>query len=226
LRRKDVAQKQDDGSEKTEQADPAALAAAIENTAVLEARLSEQDVLLETITGERDALTEQLAGMTGERDALSEQLAGMTGERDAAIAERDALQAKLAKLDAAPRTRSGKAKARKCGPIEAAGFAPHELLAEIGAAELVEIVFSDGAVEVGIPPVLPSGKAWAVTPVGLQLRVPELPVEAPMAGPVKLAGYGLFLDGEQVAWGPRADVLDVMPGRKMDMRHDVVFPAG
>lgn len=192
-----MAQKQDDGSEKTEQADPAAQAAAIENTAVLEARLSEQDVLLETVTGERDA----------------------------AIAERDALQAKLAKLDAAPRVRSGKAKARKCGPIDAGMPAPHDLLAEINAADLVEVVFSDGAVEVGIPPVLPSGKAWAVTPVGLQLRVPELPVEAPMTGPVKLAGYGLFLDGKQVAWGPRADVLDLMPGRRMDMRHDVVFPA-
>lgn len=162
----------------------------------------------------------------GEILELRDQLLQADAKLPEIIKERDALQAKFDKLDAAPRARSGKAKARKCGPLEATGFAPHELLAEIGAADAVEVVFSDGKVEVGIPPILPSGRAWAVTPVGLQLRVPELAVEGPMTGPVKLAGYGLFLNGEQVAWGPRADVLDIVPGRKMDMRHDVVFPAG
>lgn len=172
------------------------------------------------------ALENGLSEAQEQIDQLTGQVKQLTIERDSAIAARDALQAKFDKLDAAPRARSGKAKARKCGPVEASGFAPHELLAEIGAAELVEVVFSDGKTEVGIPPVLPSGRAWAVTPVGLQLRVPELAVEGPMTGPVALAGYGLFLNGEQVAWGPRADVLDIVPGRKMDMRHDVVFPAG
>ncbi|HQS69734.1 MAG: hypothetical protein B7Y36_08270 [Novosphingobium sp. 28-62-57] len=172
-------------------------------------------------------LESALADAQEEIDQLGLQVTSLTKERDNAVAERDVALAKLAKIDAAPRTRTGKAKARKCGPLADAGLpAPHELLAEIQAADLVEIVFSNGKTEVGIPPILPSGKVWAVTPVGLQLRVPELPVEGPMAGPVKLAGYGLFLNGEQVAWGPRADVLDVMPGRKMDMRHDVVFPAG
>lgn len=143
-------------------------------------------------------------------------------DRDAALAERDAALAKLAKMDAAPKARSGVAKARKVGPVKDQ-LSPSELLELIGAANVVELAFSDGKKELSIPARQISGRAWIVNAVGLKLQLPEFIVEGPDGGAQSLAGYGLFLDGEQVAWAPRPDVMEVVPRRKSDLRHDVVF---
>lgn len=143
------------------------------------------------------------------------QLKTMTAERDAAVAQ-------LAKLDAAPKARSGAIRARKVGPVKDK-IEPRELLELIGAANVVELAFSDGKKELTIPARQISGKAWIVTAVGLKLQLPELIVEGPDGGAQSLAGYGLFLDGEQVAWAARPDVIEMVPRRKTDLRHDVVF---
>lgn len=138
------------------------------------------------------------------------------------MAERDEALAKLAKLDAAPKARSGVAKARKVGPVKDK-IEPRELLELIGVAGVVELAFSDGKKELTIPARQISGKAWIMTAVGLKLQLPEFIVEGPDGGAQSLAGYGLFLDGEQVAWAARPDVMEMVPRRKSDLRHDVVF---
>lgn len=148
----------------------------------------------------------------------------VSSELDDAKAERDTALAKLAKLDAEPKARSVAAKVRKVGPVKDQPSG-QDLAELIGMADTVELAFSDGKKELAIEPRMISGKAWVMTAVGLQLRLPEFPVTGPATGPVSLAGYGLFLDGQQVAWASRGDALEVPPGRRMDLRSDVVFPA-
>lgn len=141
---------------------------------------------------------------------------------DLMIDEHQAALAKLAKMDAAPKAKSGVAKARKVGPVKDQ-LSPSGLLELIGAANVVELAFSDGKKELSIPARQISGRAWIVNAVGLKLQLPEFIVEGPDGGAQSLAGYGLFLDGEQVAWAARPDVMEVVPRRKSDLRHDVVF---
>lgn len=142
-------------------------------------------------------------------------------------AERDALQAKLAKIEAEPKAKRAPkvAKARKVGPVDGQPSLD-ELLELIGMAETVDIAFSDGEKEIAIEPRRIEGKAWAMTAVGLVLRLPEFIVHGPLTGPATLAGYGLLLDGELVAFARRSEPLEVAPGRRMDLRNDVVFSAG
>lgn len=168
----------------------------------------------------RIAELEQLLGeANGKLDEAGSEIATLT-------AERDKLAAKLAKIDAEPKARKTKAggKPRKCGPLDDQPR-PEELLELIAMAETVELVFSDGKTELPFERRMIDGPAWIMTAVGLQLRLPEFIVVGPATGPVELAGYGLFLDGKQVAWAARTDVLDVQPGRRMDLRNDVVFRA-
>lgn len=153
-------------------------------------------------------------------------LANSTSLLEAMSKERDDLAAKLAKLDAEPKAAKGAraAKARKCGPVDNPP-ALSDLQELIGMADVVELVFSDGKRELAIDPRVISGKAWIMTAVGLALRLPEFPVVGPATGPVSIAGYGLFLDGAQVAWASRGEPMEVPPGRRMDLRNDVVFAA-
>lgn len=55
--------------------------------------------------------------------------------------------------------------------------------------------------------------------------MPSLLVEGPGPGdrPYEIAGYGLMLDGDQVAWRDRPDVLRVGPGQRIDLTGDVIF---
>lgn len=154
--------------------------------------------------------------------ALHGHLSATAAVIDWMVDEHKVALAKLAKLDAAPKAKSGVAKARKVGPVNEV-LSPNDLLELIGAAEVVELAFSDGKKELTIPPRQISGQAWIVNAVGLKLQLPEFIVEGPDGGAQSLAGYGLFLDGEQVAWAARPDVMEVVPRRKSDLRHDVVF---
>lgn len=143
-------------------------------------------------------------------------------------AERDALQAAADKAAAAPKVSraSAGAEARKVGALE--NPAKDDLLAAIAAAETVEVVFSDGKLELlQIPALTVSGAAWASVIGGVALRVPELTVYGPAVGqnPWPLAGYGLFLDGKQAAWAPRPDTLIIGGGMQVNLRDDVIFPA-
>lgn len=170
----------------------------------------------------------KLAEVIDERDAAL--VCFETAENEIAVltAERDALQAAADKAAAAPKVSraSAGAKARKVGPLE--NPAKDEMLAAIAGAETVEVVFSDGKLELlQIPALLVSGTAWASVIGGVALRVPELTLHGPAMGqnPWPLAGYGLFLDGKQAAWAPRPDTLVIGGGMQVNLRDDVIFPA-
>lgn len=194
-----------------------------------------KDTLFRTLVHALAAPLDQVARNFTELDARVRDLRRMFEEgqltlaaKDSAMSEvindRDVALAKLAKLDAEPKARSVAAKVRKVGPVKEQPSV-QDLAELIGMADTVELVFSDGKKELAIEPRVISGKAWAMTAVGLALRLPEFPVTGPATGPVSLAGYGLFLDGTQVAWAGRGEVLEVPPGRRMDLRNDVVFAA-
>lgn len=183
---------------------------------------SGQDQADASLVTDDAASADAIVVLEGELGKASADLAFALTELAKVTDERDAALAKLAKMDAAPKARSGVAKARKVGPVKDQ-LSPSELLELIGAANVVELAFSDGKKELSIPARQISGRAWIVNAVGLKLQLPEFIVEGPDGGAQSLAGYGLFLDGEQVAWAPRPDVMEVVPRRKSDLRHDVVF---
>lgn len=182
--------------------------------------------LVHSLAPQLEAAAHNFTEIEGALDQYTSKVGEQETEIAALTAERDTLAAKVAKADAEPKVRKSKAgsKPRKCGPMDDQPR-PEELLELIGMAQTVEVVFSDGEKELPFERRMIDGPAWAMTAVGLQLRLPEFVAVGPATGPVNLAGYGLFLDGSQVAYAPRMDVLDVQPGRRMDLRNDVVFRA-
>lgn len=163
---------------------------------------------------------QHLDRVQGELVEAQDKLAGVTAERDA-LAKAASAAAKAPRSTEVPTV-----KARKCRALDDA-FGAEDLLALIGDAETVELVFSDGTSEI---PTLPArvieGDAWVVTFAGLALRLPELLIEGPGPGVLLLAGYGLFLDGKQIAWAARPEVLSIPPGARMNLQGDVLFGAG
>ena len=164
---------------------------------------------------ERDAALGRVDALEAENERLKAQLA--TSKAAATVLRREAKALKAARP----------AKARLVAPLaEDQLLSPDDLLALIGGADIVELVFSNGKREIaGIDPMLISGDAWGIGIAGLQLRVPELMVHGPAGGkaPYLLAGYGLLLDGELAAYGARGDVLAIAPGARMNLAQDVVF---
>lgn len=156
---------------------------------------------------------------------MSVQLASVSDELAQAITQRDALQAAADAALLEPRAVASTAtKVRKVKALDNPASA--ELLALIGEAQSVELVFSDGTAELaGISGQIIEGDAWRVSIVGLALSVPNLIVTGPGPQIVELAGYALFLDGKQVAWARRPDVLRIAPGARMNLSGDVVFSA-
>lgn len=150
-------------------------------------------------------------------------------EIDQALAEADehlkALE-KAAKKPARAKA-SPSAKARKIGPLKPGdGLLPEELLVLLGDAERVEIVFSDGKTEIdGLPAQEISGNAWKAGVAGLQLTLPELIVHGPGMGQSghSLAGYGLLIDGDLVAYADRGGALPIAPGATVNLAQDIVF---
>ena len=182
--------------------------------------------LVHAIAPQLEAAAHNFTEIEGALGQATSKVGQQETEIAALTAERDALAAKVAKIDAEPKVRKGKAgsKPRKCGPMDDQPR-PEDLLELISMAETVELVFSDGKSELPFERRMIDGPAWGMTAVGLALRLPEFVVVGPATGPVNLHGYGLFLDGSQVAYAARTDVLDVQPGRRMDLRNDVVFRA-
>ena len=139
-------------------------------------------------------------------------------------AERDRLKAQAEARAKAPRaTRSGEVgrKARKIGLVDGQPVG-EDLLEAIGAADKVEIAFSDGLRELPLAPVTVAGDCWSIGLTGLQLRLPELLVIGLPDRPVKLGGYGLFLDDKLAAFAPR-ETYTIMPGQHVNLKDDVVF---
>ena len=182
---------------------------------------------LESVTAERDALQEQLDAAINERDALQKQL-------DAAVSERDALAEALVNLKAKPKAVTAKdaaKKPRKIGApteddeIEDRAARTAELKAMIANAGTVEIAFSDGEREIaGTRPIVPEGDAWREHQLGLMLDVP-VEIVGPQEGmpSFAIAGYGLIIDGKQVAYCRRMDVVQVGAGQRQRFVDDIVF---
>lgn len=194
-----------------------------------------KDVLFGAVVRAMTSPENEIAVLTAERDALRtdydqakaallETMASLT----AMTAERDALQAALDRAAAAPTVARAapSAKRRAVGAMKDDNPAADDLLTLIGAAEVVEVAFSDGKRElIEVAPLLVAGDVWAKVMGGLALRVPELTVQALQDDGLPLQGYALLLDGKQVAWAPRPETLILGGGRQFNLRDDVLFPA-
>lgn len=170
-------------------------------------------------------------------DALVVKYKEMEAERDTA---QNALDAVTAKNEAAALKEAGKTKAtpkpkgdgsiRALGPLKLKKddrpLQGEDLLKAIAAADLVELAFSDGKHEIkSLPAHIVQGEAWYLAANGVRLRVDKLQVYGPNRGEkeIKLAGYALLLDDEQVAWTQRGDVLTLAPGSINELKDDVIF---
>lgn len=172
----------------------------------------------------------QVSALTKDKERLTRELGTATAERDQARADLDAATKAVAKGKADLRAAKAKAapkppKLRAIGPVEGQPVG-QDLLELIGAADTVELVFSNGKTEVrGVPSQLIEGDAWKLAANGVRMTVPQLVVHGPGHGqpPIRIAGYGLLLEGEQVAYAPRIDVLDLLPNMRADLKDDVIF---
>lgn len=160
---------------------------------------------------------------------LSEKIGELETANGVLTTEISALEAKATAAANAPKAKVSTApRVRKIGPVKGHAPSSAELLAAIRAAAHVELVFSDGRQEIaGIPAREISGDAWGTRGNldGVMLRGVDLRVHGPAHGsaPYSLAGYGLLLDGKQVAWAPRPEVLAIGANQEMNLSSDVVF---
>lgn len=115
--------------------------------------------------------------------------------------------------------------ARDCGPTFGQANAA-ELLALTKSAESFEIVFSDGEREiVALQPLIVTGADLVVR--GSRQVMLEPPIEAknpPVQ--VEIAGFGLLLGGEQVAYSPLLEPVTLYPGETRKFHRTTVFAAG
>jgi hypothetical protein len=169
-----------------------------------------------------DAVITKYRALEGERDTLKNLVDEYDGKAAAAAL------AAAGKAKAVPEKRRNSA--RKIGPIKLKdkGKAPSaaDLLELIQAAEKVEIAFSDGKNELAtLAPRRIYGDAWEVRGASLRLRLDKLEVFGPNRdeSDIVVDGYGLVLDGELVAYGPRIDKLVLRPGAISDLKDDIVF---
>lgn len=160
-----------------------------------------------------------IEGLTAENDDLRANIADLQAQLAEANAKADKAEKKAASAKAGVKP----AKVRKAAEIDT--FDAIDLLKLIGAAETVEVVFSDGKKEVAAlsPLVIEGGAgAWKVRSDGrLQLALPQIIIEP--VGATSVAGYGLFLDGDQVAWSQRMETLTIANGQKINITDDILF---
>jgi hypothetical protein len=100
------------------------------------------------------------------------------------------------------------------------------LLELIGAADTVEIAFSDGRSEIaGLSALEISGDAWKKTVAGLMLVGVDVLVHGPghAQASYPLHGYGLLINGKQVAYSARPEVLNIGAGQQVNLSGDIVF---
>lgn len=182
----------------------------------LTAQVAELNAAAAELTVERDAALAKASDAERERDDLNAKVAELT-EQAATLSEQIRAASKKAKAVANPSS-----KLRKAGPIE--NPQPSELAELIGMGDQVQVVFSDGKREIGALPALDiTGRAWATRVTGLALCIPDLTISTVGGGAADLAGYALFIDGQQVAYAARIDVLRIAPGQTMNISNDVIF---
>jgi hypothetical protein len=103
---------------------------------------------------------------------------------------------------------------------------PVDLLAMVGQATKIELVFSDGTMEIGsIKAIRLEASMFLPSSVGLKIGGTAIEVNLPSdQGAVEIVGYALFLDDVQVAWAPRGEALRIHSGSRFNLSDDVVFP--
>jgi hypothetical protein len=108
-------------------------------------------------------------------------------------------------------------------------LAPAELAELIGDAGKAELAFvgRDGREINGLAPRSISADGFDVLRGALRLQVPSLKVHGPAVGqtPFAVGGYALLVDGEQVAFAARGDVLSIGGGQAFELKDDAAFRA-
>lgn len=162
-------------------------------------------------------------GLIGEKVEMAEIIKTLRAEVVEQTTALNAAAASLTKAKAAVKERTVRApKARKAGPVDAP-FTRDELRALVSGGDEVEVVFSDGTHELlSLPCIVVPANAWRMTSLGLLL---DTPIElAPKGGqPVEVAGFALFVGGEQVAFHRRSDPLRIGAGGKLRLAEDIYF---
>lgn len=189
-----------------------------------------------TKTREQELMEEFKAGLDPTAaTALQANLDAANARAEALQADLDAANAKLDKADKAATAAKAQvsrgtshAKSRKLGAIDdgLSGDALVEALRQADASDKqVAIVVSDGTREVtGIPPIAVTGDVWRSHMLGLMLKEP-IKVEGPQMGGTSfaVAGFALLIDGKQVAYCRRSDVVQVAPGQTVSFADDIYF---
>lgn len=166
----------------------------------------------------------QVATLTAAQNGLEEDVARERQRADTAELARDAAEKSEKAAAGKLRTLTTSKKPRAIGAIkDAQNLSGDDLRKAIADADDIEIVFSDGKREVGVPPVAVEGAVWKDHPFGLLLDRP-IDIEGPDgAGSISINGYALLLDGKQVAWRERSMPLQVAPGQRVQITEDILF---
>lgn len=160
-------------------------------------------------------------------EAAADRHEALTAENERLTAENEKLAAAAKKAASAARAEKRAApKLRKVGPLKdgAGRLSASDLHELIRDADEVEVVFSDGKSEIaGLDAIVVSGDAWRHGPYGLKLDLPDLTVTGPARDAYEVDGYGLLIDGEQVAYHKRMDPLRIGPNARVSLKDDVIF---
>lgn len=184
---------------------------------VLAKRIAELEEQVTTLTAAQ-------AGQDGELVKERERADAAELDRDQAIARAEAAEKDGQAAQGQLRRLGKPTKPRAIGAMPAEKSLTGDALRDaIDDADDIEIVFSDGKREVGVPPVAVEGAVWKDHPFGLLLDRP-IDIEGPDgAGSISITGYALLLDGKQVAWRERSMPLQVAPGQRVQIADDILF---
>lgn len=184
---------------------------------VLAQRVAELEGQVATLTAAQTGQEDELMKERERADAAELERDEANKRADAAEQDGKAAQGQLRKL-------SKPTKPRTIGVLAAdKSLTGEELRKAVDNAEDIEIVFSDGKREVGVPAISVEGDVWKDHPFGLLLDRP-IDIEGPdSVGSTSIAGYALLLDGKQVAWRERSMPLQVAPGQRIQIADDILF---
>lgn len=200
--------------QQTDQSQQGAGDNATDEVASLKAQLEQANADLAEARDGSHSAARRIAELEDENGALKRSLAAQKGATTKA-------RSSVAELEA-------RGKPRKIGVLNGEGLTPDELMELIEGAETVEVAFSDGRNEVaGLGARQVSGEAWTKTPAGVKLTVgaDDFTIAGPAEGqrPFAISGYALLLDGEQVAYAPRHEQIQIGSGQRFNLSDDVVF---